>query len=457
MPRNPLSDQKPSIPLSATARSLLVLSAFVASLIAADAAAAARYVAIVSPPRGATVSRTVRWSATARPRPRRIEFRVDGRLVRIDRTAPYVYRWDTTRVRNGYHRLSVRAVRRVRSTTTSLTARRRVKVRNPKASFFTGPAGTNILLPPNGAYPSNGAFIGITPGGPGVTYEQSIQDTLDLESYIGRKFHIIQRMSGGCSFPTPTAKDMVSRGWIFMTSWQWHPYLRDVFNGSQDACITQYAQGAAAWGQPFFLRIWWEFNGDWHQSSYYEPGVLATPEQHRDAWRYVVNKMKSAGLTKASFVWAPGEGHYGNGDFDEQLAYPGDAYVDWVGVDGYNFGRSFDWCGGGPNPSYQGWCPLEYVLHDRLGPGQNIEEDFRGRKPYIVAETGSNEGQPGQKGQWFIDGIAAIKANFPGMYGFVYFNINAESDGCCNWRVDTSQSSLDGFKVFATDPFWKRL
>jgi hypothetical protein len=97
------------------------------------------------------------------------------------------------------------------------------------------------------------------------------------------------------------------------------------------------------------------------------------------------------------------------------------------------------------------------VLHDRLGPGQNIEEDFRGRKPYIVAETGSNEGQPGQKGQWFIDGIAAIRAKFPGMYGFVYFNINAESDGCCNWRVDTSQSSLDGFKVFATDPFWKRL
>jgi hypothetical protein len=456
-----VSDEKTGFPRAATVRAFLALSAFVASLIAADAAAAARSVAILSPPRGATVSGTVRWSATARPRPRRVEFRVDGRLLRIDRAAPYVYRWDSRRVRNGYHRLSVRAVWRVPSGTTSFTARRWVKVRNPKASFFTGPAGTNILLPPNSAYPSNGAFIGITPGGPGVTYEQSIQDTLDLESYIGRKFHIIQRMSGGCSFPTSTANDMVSRGWKIMVSWQFHPYLQDVLNGSLNSCIQQFGRGAAAWGKRFLLRFFWEFNGDWFQHSYYSPGVLATPQQHRDAFRHVVDRLKLGGMTKGSVVWAPGEGHYGNGDyFDEQLAYPGDAYVDWIGADAYNFARSFDWCGGGSGPSFQGWCPLELVLHDRFSQpdGQgNLEMDFRGRKPYIVAEIGSNEGQPGQKGQWFIDGIAAIKAKFPGMYGFVYFNINAESDGCCNWRVDTSQSSLDGFKVFATDPFWKRL
>jgi hypothetical protein len=330
------------------------------------------------------------------------------------------------------------------------------------ASYFTGPAGQNNILPPNGTYPTNGAFLGITPGGPGTTYESATQDVLDLEAYIGKRFDIVQRFAGGCSFPTSTANDMVSRGWIFMTSWQFHPYLRDVLNGSQDACITQYAQGAAAWGRRFFLRIFWEFNGDWFQNSFYQPGVRATAIQQRDAWRHVVDVMSNAGLTKASFVWAPGEGHYANNDImDESVAYPGDDYVDWVSADGYNLGRSFDWCGGGDGPSLQGWCPLELVLHDRFNQpdgSSNVEHDFRGRKPYMPSEIGSNEGESGQKGQLFVDGLAAIKAKFPGLYGFVYFHVNTTStEGCCNWRLDSSTSALEGFKALATDPFFNRL
>lgn len=330
------------------------------------------------------------------------------------------------------------------------------------ASYFTGPAGQNNILPPNGTYPTNGALLGITPGGPGVTYEQSIQDTLDLETFLGRKFNIIQRSAGDCSFPTSVANDMAANGWKLMVKWQFHPYLQDVLNGSQNACIQQFGQGAAAWGQPFFLRFFWEMNGNWFQHSYYSSGVLATPQQHRDAFRHVVDQLRLGGMTKGSVVWAPGEGHYANNDsFDETLAYPGDAYVDWVGADAYNFGRPGDWCGGGSGPAFQGWCPLELVFHDRFAQPDgtsNLEHDFRGRKPYMAAETGSNEGSPGQKGEWFIDGIAAIKARFPGLYGYVYFHINTTStEGCCNWRLDSSTSALEGFKALATDPFFNRL
>jgi chitodextrinase len=100
---------------------------------AQNAAAAGPPRVVTTAPRdGATVQGMVTWKASvASPpsrqarrrygaRPRRVEFRVDGALQRVDRVRPYQYTWDTRAETNGRHTLVVRAVWRTSSSRTRL-------------------------------------------------------------------------------------------------------------------------------------------------------------------------------------------------------------------------------------------------------------------------------------------------------------------------------------------------
>jgi hypothetical protein len=82
-----------------------------------------------------------------------------------------------------------------------------------------------------------------------------------------------------------------------------------------------------------------------------------------------------------------------------------------------------------------------------------VEYTFRGKKPYLVGETGSVEDPytPGRKGQWMTAMGSYIKAYMPGLYALVYFDLAASGAG---WNLDTSTSSMNGFKTFASDPYF---
>jgi hypothetical protein len=326
---------------------------------------------------------------------------------------------------------------------------------NYPASFFTGPAGANNLLPVFG-----NAWLGLTPGGEGVPLNAALQQQLDREAAVGRKIPLAQLPANGCGFPTADVNSIVADGWLPIIFWAFNDVSPDtVVNGSQDACIDQWASGAAADGKRLFIRMWWEFNGDWMPWSFNSNGSRVTPAQHVAAWRYVVDRFRARGATNLSWVWSPNEGNYNpaNGDgFDETQSYPGDAYVDWVGADGYNWNDPNAWCGAMGSP-HTGWCQFEEIFHDVLTPGGNVETDFRGRKPVMIAETGSNNGTAGQKAQWLVNARDRIKAAFPGVLAFIYFDIDSRvPDGCCNWRLDSQPDVIaNGFKPLADDPYFQ--
>jgi Glycosyl hydrolase family 26 len=320
------------------------------------------------------------------------------------------------------------------------------------ASFYTGPAGQGNILPVFGK-----AFLGLSPGGIGFTFEQGSQQQRDRETAIGHTIPINSRFQSGCTFPTAHVQSMAADGWIPLISWQFDTALDEVTNGSQNACIDSWAAGAVAYGQPLMVRLWHEFNGDWMPWSFNANGSRATPAQFVASWRYLITRMQTDGVTNISWVWSPQEGFYGNGDsYDETLAYPGDAYVDWVGSDGYNMNDPGAYCGAMGNP-HPNWCTFEEVFHDSIVAGGNVEQDFRGQKPMMVAETGSNNGTAGQKAQWLVDARDRIKAVFPGLLAFVYFDINVTaSEGCCNWRLDSQTDVIsNGFKPLADDPYFQ--
>ena len=334
------------------------------------------------------------------------------------------------------------------SAATSLVASTTTSTTYP-SSFYSGPAGTNVLLPPNGGYPAKGAWIGEASGN-GLTQVQS------REQYLGRKFNIYSYYAQNRCDPWPTTlTQAASAGYIPMISWFPTPnYADQIINGQADSCIKSFGNAIANQSAKVFIRPYWEFNGGWQPFSKNSDGTRATAAEEKQMWQHTIDVLRTTNaLSKASVVWSVSEGYYNNGDaWNNPTPYPGDNYVDWVASSGYNHNSSGAWCG-----LHAGWCSFgEALTHGYYAPKympRGVEYDFRGRKPYLIGETGSVEdpNTSGRKGQWMIDMGNYAKTYMPGLYAIVYFD---EAYNGINWSLDTSTSSMNGFKSFASDPYF---
>ncbi|MFI7544359.1 glycoside hydrolase family 26 protein [Actinoplanes sp. NPDC049599] len=76
------------------------------------------------------------------------------------------------------------------------------------------------------------------------------------------------------------------------------------------------------------VRPGWEFDGSWYPWS-----ALGRERQHMNCFRHVVTAMRRVPGQRFQFLWNPGIGVQ---RFPAERAYPGDRYVDLIGVDVYD-------------------------------------------------------------------------------------------------------------------------
>lgn len=119
-------------------------------------------------------------------------------------------------------------------------------------------------------------------------------------------------------------------GTIPMVSWGVDFTGGTVVSGAKDAYLERQAQEVIAYGKPVFIRLDWEMNGSWYEQ--WGSGHVA-PADYIAAWRHIRQIFWAAGATNAAFVWCPNVGQP-SGTASQQW-YPGDSYVDWIGVDAY--------------------------------------------------------------------------------------------------------------------------
>ncbi len=82
------------------------------------------------------------------------------------------------------------------------------------------------------------------------------------------------------------------------------------------------------------LRLGWEFNGNWYRWSVTSPSDAAN---FVGFWRQIVTTMRAVPGAKFKFMWNPNAPSVpGPPTFQADQAYPGDAYVDYVGTDIYD-------------------------------------------------------------------------------------------------------------------------
>ena len=203
--------------------------------------------------------------------------------------------------------------------------------------------------------------------------------------------------------------------------------LAAVINGDWDSYITSFAEAAKAWGHPFFLRFDWEMNGNWFPWS---EGVNGnTAGQYVAAWRHVHDIFEQVGATNVSWVWCP------NVDFANKLTslqelYPGNSYVDWTCLDGYNWGSNSAGASSG-----DGWQSFDQIFQSTYN---EIVNTVAPGKPMIIGEVGSTE-DGGSKASWISNMLSDIPTNYPDIHGLMYFD---RYDNGMDWPIETSATSI---------------
>jgi hypothetical protein len=208
----------------------------------------------------------------------------------------------------------------------------------------------------------------------------------------------------------------------------WEPNdinFNDIISGKLDSTINARADGAKALGQKFFLDFAAEMNGD-------EGWGGHDPKKYIAAYQHIHDIFVKRGATNVVWAWCPNVTDSDGGP-STMSYYPGDAYVDWTGVDGYNWGTSdpdFDW---------QSFAEVFGDIYPKLAA--------KG-KPIIIGEMASDE-VGGSKAQW-IDGIVpTLKTKFPLIKAFVWFDIDKER----HWQINSSSSALAAYARMAKDPY----
>jgi hypothetical protein len=85
------------------------------------------------------------------------------------------------------------------------------------------------------------------------------------------------------------------------------------------------------------LRLGWEFNGSWYP---WEVTNATDAANFAAYFRNIVTSMRSVPGQSFKFVWNPNAGNSFGDAYTPEQAYPGSAYVDYVGIDTYDEGWS---------------------------------------------------------------------------------------------------------------------
>jgi hypothetical protein len=197
--------------------------------------------------------------------------------------------------------------------------------------------------------------------------------------------------------------------------------LATIAGGRYDSYLRSWGRALKSLNGQVWLRFAPEMNGDWQPWSEGRNGNKRG--SFVAAWRHVHDVVASTGATNIRWVWCPNVPYSGT----QPMAafFPGDAYVDYVGLDGYNFGSA----------KSTGWRTYEQVF------GAGLAEISRlSAKPVVLAEVASAD-RGGDKAAWissFIDSISRDQR----IAAAVWFDWVKGPD----YRMDSPPAALTAFQ-----------
>lgn len=267
---------------------------------------------------------------------------------------------------------------------------------------------TELLEPPCGAW--FGAF---------VPHERAdLEERVKAyERKVGRKLDIVYTYHD-MSLPEGARREgqllspeeqRVGEDRMLLLSWEskwWggtkgqQPTWKEIADGDLDATVIDVqARRVKDYGQRTGKKVFLSFDLEMDTRT----PDNGTPAQYVKAYRHIHDRFRELGADNVVWTWIV-TGYLNHGDLFKGM-YPGDAYVDWIGYNQYNYYRCHK----------TKWLTFEQTqtaTHDWIR--ENISAD----KPLMLSEFGSaaDDSRPERQAEWYarvppvLKGLDGVKA-----------------------------------------------
>ncbi|GIJ50655.1 hypothetical protein Val02_75410 [Virgisporangium aliadipatigenens] len=235
---------------------------------------------------------------------------------------------------------------------------------------------------------------------------------------------------------------IASRGVMPVISWEpWDPsapvqsdnsrknqpkyQLKRIIAGEYDGYIRNWARGVAGLPYQVGMRLAHEMNGFWYPWSEQSNGN--TPGEYVQMWRHVHDIFEQVGAQNVLWIWSPNVTYTGATPIPP--LYPGDKYVDWMGLSGY-YGTE----------GTEGYRSFADTFAASLDILRSIAS-----KPIVITELSATD-KDARKAEWIRDMFATLPS-YPDVLGTIWFEAVREAD----WRIGTNPGAAQAYAGGADD------
>ncbi len=278
------------------------------------------------------------------------------------------------------------------------------------------------------------------------SYEKSFANILTLDDMLHNALPLIQIYTAWGDkhreeFPMLYAKAIYNLGSTPIITWE--PWLNDfdreehnlppvidpnkngmaaVARGDYDFYIESWAKDVKEFGENIFIRLGHEMNDPyrypWGPQNNESKDFVA-------AWRHIVNIFNKNGAKNVVWIWAPQPAYLRYGEY-----YPGDEYVDWIGVGALNYGTVASW---------SKWWSFGNIVGNYY-----VWLDMY-KKPIMITEM-SSLSVGGKREDWFKDALTNMPTKYPNIKAIVLFNDNDDKttlNKSLNWSIVHDTATCD--------------
>lgn len=294
----------------------------------------------------------------------------------------------------------------------------------------TSPVVAGSFTPPPGQI-----YFGAYVNPSGLTKGNTPAAVASFEGQIGRTLALhTQYLAFTADFTGNLLTDDYVHYRVPVASWNCQYSNAAIASGAYDATLQQAAAQARAFSGPIFIRYLWDANlgaTEFQRTSCWDkttdqPNYVFSGPEYIKAWQHIHDIFTAAGATNVVWLWTI------SADPDALAAfpyYPGDQYVDWIGMDAYDINSQPD-------------SMAFSSAYDQL---LLITKN----KPIMISETGAlGTLQP----TFFSTMVSTLQTQYPLVKAFCYYDaINYNGEDNQDWRIVTA--AWPSFISMANNPY----
>jgi hypothetical protein len=159
------------------------------------------------------------------------------------------------------------------------------------------------------------------------------------------------------------------------------------------------------------------YNGSGRTDGYGDPAIPDGPERFRDSYRHIIQTCRDEGAANITWVFHIDSLNHPSEDWNRPVNYyPGDEWIDWVGVSIYG--------------AYTPGGTFVDIFSLRMDMIYADISEFAPDKPVIIAEFGSAKNNAlADQAQWAEDALSSLDTErYPNLIGFSWWNEHWQND-----------------------------